>query len=279
MDPETEKHFAALIMEEAARLRLRADKEGVHAYLAKPNVRGRPNPQFLKATVRGIEQANRAVEISGMWKRRALELELEERDRKRSRHYHRSHTNSRSLDRSSHSYHSETKRAKDKSNTVPRNSYQASSLQRLQNKNAFDSASEDTTSCCNNDDHVQTLEDDFRDQGLREEEIDQFLHSRIKRGRGAVGSRMDDTGPYPSAHCLSEDHSDVRVKEEWEQRIIGPSLEFGERHLIDAKQRRTKKDQVDQAECTSDHMKKKREKKKKKHRSLHKKSKKKDDAL
>ncbi|MCO5613426.1 hypothetical protein L7F22_067702 [Adiantum nelumboides] len=58
MDPETEKHFAALIMEEAARLRLQAEKEGVHAYLAKPKVRGKPNPQFLKATVRSIAQGN-----------------------------------------------------------------------------------------------------------------------------------------------------------------------------------------------------------------------------
>ncbi|KAJ6964960.1 hypothetical protein NC652_003008 [Populus alba x Populus x berolinensis] len=34
------------------------------------------------------------------------------------------------------------------------------------------------------------------DEGLRDEEVEEFLHSRVKRGRGAVGSRMDETGPY-----------------------------------------------------------------------------------
>ncbi|KAH7423625.1 hypothetical protein KP509_12G064500 [Ceratopteris richardii] len=94
MVPEAERHFAALIMEEAARLKkqalaaliMEAEKEGLHAYLARPKVRGRPNPRFLKATVRGVEQANRAAEVNVMWKRRARELELEERQRKKDRH-------------------------------------------------------------------------------------------------------------------------------------------------------------------------------------------------
>ena len=56
MDRETEGRLAALIMEEAARLKLQAETEGVHAYLLKPKIRSRPNPHFLKATVRGVEQ-------------------------------------------------------------------------------------------------------------------------------------------------------------------------------------------------------------------------------
>lgn len=56
MDPDTENHLAALIMEEASRLRLQAEKDGVHVYLAKPKARGRPNSQFLQATVRNVEQ-------------------------------------------------------------------------------------------------------------------------------------------------------------------------------------------------------------------------------
>lgn len=56
MDPETEAKLASLLMEEARRLRERADKEGVGAYLAKPVVRIRPNPQFMKATVQGVQQ-------------------------------------------------------------------------------------------------------------------------------------------------------------------------------------------------------------------------------
>lgn len=59
MDLETENRLAALLMEEARRVRrlqAEADKEGVHAYLRQPNVRGRPNSRFLTATVLGVEQ-------------------------------------------------------------------------------------------------------------------------------------------------------------------------------------------------------------------------------
>ncbi|XP_039006648.1 uncharacterized protein LOC120134254 [Hibiscus syriacus] len=34
------------------------------------------------------------------------------------------------------------------------------------------------------------------DEGLRDEEINEFLQSRVKHGRGSIGSRMYDTGPY-----------------------------------------------------------------------------------
>lgn len=56
MDLETENRLAALLMEEARRLRLEAEKEGVHVYLHQPNVRGRPNSRFLTATVLGVQQ-------------------------------------------------------------------------------------------------------------------------------------------------------------------------------------------------------------------------------
>ena len=53
------------------------------------------------------------------------------------------------------------------------------------------------------------------------------MNGRAKRGRGAVGSRMDETGPYLMSHegkSSSKVLSDMRLKEDWEQRIIGPSL-------------------------------------------------------
>jgi hypothetical protein len=56
MDLETENRLASLLIEEARRLQLEADREGVHAYLRKPNVRHRPNSRFLTATVRGVQQ-------------------------------------------------------------------------------------------------------------------------------------------------------------------------------------------------------------------------------
>lgn len=48
---------------------------------------------------------------------------------------------------------------------------------------------------------------------------------RVKRGRGAIGSRMDEPGPYlPSSDSKGKlvANPDVRVVEEWEQRVLGP---------------------------------------------------------
>ena len=56
MDLETENRLASLLLEEARRLQLEANREGVHAYLRKPNnVRHRPNSRLLTATVRGAQ--------------------------------------------------------------------------------------------------------------------------------------------------------------------------------------------------------------------------------
>ncbi|MCO5604329.1 hypothetical protein L7F22_058494 [Adiantum nelumboides] len=165
-------------MEEAARLRLQAEKEGVHAYLAKPKVRGKPNPQFLKATVTSISQANRAVEVSGMWKRRVRELELEEREQKKSRHRHKSDSSSRCLHRSSHYDHHPQKSTSSKSRVGYR---ELSPSPRTPNSGGADCRLND---CCNNMPHcghgvhTQEFEDSVEDQGLKEEEVEFFLQSR-----------------------------------------------------------------------------------------------------
>jgi len=56
MDLETENRLAAMLMREAAELRRQSEREGVLAYLRKPDVRTRPNSRFLTATVRGVQQ-------------------------------------------------------------------------------------------------------------------------------------------------------------------------------------------------------------------------------
>lgn len=56
MDLETENRIASILLREAAELRRQAEKEGVRAYLEKPNVRLRPNSRFLTATVLGVQQ-------------------------------------------------------------------------------------------------------------------------------------------------------------------------------------------------------------------------------
>ncbi|XP_024400007.1 uncharacterized protein [Physcomitrium patens] len=66
-----------------------------------------------------------------------------------------------------------------------------------------------------------------QDDGLKDEDIEKFLHSRVKRGRGAVGSRMDEPGPYCARSAGPA--SDTRQQEEWEERVAsrpvaGPSI-------------------------------------------------------
>lgn len=180
MDPETERQLAAMIMEEASRLRLEAERDGVGAYLSKPKIRARANPQFLQATVRSIQQSNRIVEVNEMWRRRKVELDNEPGKRGR-------------------------RRGKNSCGESSDNHEDAA----LDRRHRHDSDDEDSG-----------------DGGLKDDELEQFLNSRLKRGRGAVGSRMDEAGPYQSSQVdkqlSSAPRPDERLKDDWEERIIGP---------------------------------------------------------
>ncbi|KAJ6692332.1 hypothetical protein OIU79_014142 [Salix purpurea] len=181
MDLETENRIAAILMKEAAELRQRAEREGVHVYLERPKVRARPNSRFLTATVLGVQQTNRAVELNEMWRVREKELELDDRLRGRSRHDGNSSKNHRDVG----------------------NDFRSTSRRHSLNENDTSSYSRE-------------------DEGLRDEEVDEFLHSRVKRGRGAVGSRMDDTGPY-LAPCPDSEKNLSRNSDAKRQRVVfGP---------------------------------------------------------
>ncbi|KAL1534466.1 hypothetical protein AAHA92_30641 [Salvia divinorum] len=164
MDLETENRIAAILLKQAAELRREAQKEGALAYLREPTVRCRPNSRFLTATVRGVQQANRVVEVNEMWRLREKQLELDDKLRGiRSEHNNgRGHKDIRESRTS-------TSRASNEVENRANASLSSKKRDRL---------------------------DPMEDEGLKDAEIDQFLHSRIKRGRGSVGSRMDETGPY-----------------------------------------------------------------------------------
>ncbi|XAR59663.1 hypothetical protein NMG60_11015581 [Bertholletia excelsa] len=158
MDLETENRIAAILMKEAAELRRQSEEEGVHAYLRKPHVRGRPNSRFLTATVLGVQQANRSVEVNEMWRVRQKELELDDRIKGR---------------------------LGDDSD--------ASDSRRTMSKRRAHSETSASATCSSR----REIQDGYsREEGFRDEELEEFLHSRVKRGRGEVGSRMDETGPY-----------------------------------------------------------------------------------
>ncbi|CAH2054716.1 unnamed protein product [Thlaspi arvense] len=111
--------------------------------------------------------ANKAVETNEMWRIRQKEIELEDERRKRKP---RDESSSSQMGRSG----SLSKRKFDK---------RCSSGDEIKVTHASSSSS----------DKRWYSEDD---EGLRDDEIESFLQSRNKRGRGSVGTRMDETGPY-----------------------------------------------------------------------------------
>ncbi|XP_057493645.1 uncharacterized protein LOC130779111 [Actinidia eriantha] len=197
MDLETENRIAAILLKEAAELRKQAEKEGVDAYLRQPKFRGRPNSRFLTATVLGVQQANRAVEVNEMWRVRQKELELDDRLKVRLR-------DDTSSDRSNRD---------------------RSSSKRSINKRHTGIETSASVPCSSSKRVIQDCYSS-EDEGLKDEDIDEFLHSRVKRGKGAVGSRMDETGPYlpPSPDSLQKQFtcSDIGVHERGERRVLGP---------------------------------------------------------
>ncbi|KAF3533070.1 hypothetical protein DY000_02036654 [Brassica cretica] len=170
MDLETENRIASILLREAAELRRQADKEGVRAYLEKPNVRHRPNSRFLTATVLGVQQANKAVETDEMWRLRHAEIEFDERLKRKSREESSGSGQSEQGDRRSF-----VKRC----TSVDENVAGSSSSSSSQSRNK----------------RWQPDGDDGK--GLGDVEVETFLQSRVKRGRGSVGPKMDE--PFP---CL-----------------------------------------------------------------------------
>lgn len=228
MDLETENRIASVLLREAAELRRQAEKDGIRAYLEKPNVRHRPNSRFLTATVLGVQQSNRAVETNEMWKAREKETELEnERLKRKSRE---ESSSSGQMKRSG----SFSKRSLDKrcssSSDEKKVTHQPSSDKRLY------------------------LGDD---EGLGDDEIESFLQSRNKRGRGSIGPRMDETGPYLPAEKVDQlQSSDTRERKV----VLGPERPPSLRQHSDDKEpgRRKSKDSTNKLSKKDKKTKKKR---------------------
>ncbi|KAL2539630.1 hypothetical protein Adt_00608 [Abeliophyllum distichum] len=198
MDLQTENRIAAILLKEAAELRRQAEKEGMHAYIRQPTVRSRPNSRFLTATVLGVQQANRAVEVNEMWQLRQKEIELDNRLR--------GTRNGSSRGRS----------GRDLSNTSTSTS-----------RECYDNESHASDSCSSKK-RVTRENHPVEDDGLKDDEIEEFLHARIKRGRGAVGSRMDETGPYlPCSPNSKQKKSGCPDEELRKNRVLlGPQKPF-----------------------------------------------------
>ncbi|KAK1402051.1 arginine/serine-rich coiled-coil protein 2 [Heracleum sosnowskyi] len=227
MDLQTENRIAAILMKEAAELRRQAEQDGVHAYLRQPNVRVRPNSRFITATVLGVQQANRAVEVNEMWSIRQKEQELDDMLKKRQR--------DRSMSNRSYREQEVDDRQKRKwsDESSSDRSYRDTDMDDRLKKGRSDESSSDRS--YKDKRHADTersskrsnQQDSLVEEGLKDDEIENFLNSRVKRGRGAVGSRMDETGPYlpPRQDSNVEDlpfMGGVFRKERDRNAILGP---------------------------------------------------------
>lgn len=245
MDLDTENRIASLLLKEAAELRRQAQKEGALAYLREPTVRSRPNSRFLTATVRGVQQANRADEVNEMWRLRDKQLELDNklrgiRNESNSRRGYKDICESRT------------------STSRERNEIDNCASANLSSKKR----------------PVEGF-DPMEDEGLKDDEIDQFLQSRVKRGRGSVGSRMDETGPYlprsPDPKNIFEMPNRARV-------VLGPkkpySLKSSESSSDDEPhpQKKKKSKSESSKRHTRKHKSKEKRKRKKDKKSKHHKS-------
>ncbi|KAJ3672424.1 hypothetical protein LUZ60_007145 [Juncus effusus] len=236
MDLQTENRIATMLLEEARRLRAEAEKEGVQAYLNKPSVRARPNSRFLTATVLGVQQANRAVEVNEMWRAREKEKELEDKLNR-----------SKFKERESRNY---TESSKRNHNSRTDASCSSQFYERSNSNSNF---------------HSNSNSNSDEDRGFRDDEIEEFLRSRRKRGRGEIGSRMDEPGPYLTSVDQSDEHSDLGFKE---RRIVGPEKpSFLKSKCSEKKDKSGSKDKKDKKrkEKREEKKKKKKEKKSKGH--------------
>ncbi|XP_038708234.1 WD repeat-containing protein 87 isoform X2 [Tripterygium wilfordii] len=199
-----------------------------------------------------VRLANRAVEMNEMWRVRQKERELNDKHKGKPR-------NESCSDR----------KQKDIGNYLRSESKRHAVVD--ENASASCSSGHEVVEYC------YSREDD----GLRDKEIEEFLHSRVKRGRGAVGSRMDETGPYLPPFSDSNDNMSTSPYLR-ERAIYGPdkpsslnSYESSEDEL-EKRRKRAKRDlssRSNKKHCRkhkSKHKSREKEKKRKEKRRHHK---------
>ncbi|XWS67545.1 hypothetical protein CRYUN_Cryun04dG0015500 [Craigia yunnanensis] len=196
--------------------------------------------------------ANKAVEVNEMWRVRQKELELNDRlkgtSKDDSRH-NRSHGDISNPSRSTSRKHES-------------------------NASASCSSSKRVAESCYS----------REDEGLRDQEVEEFLQSRVKRGRGSIGSRMDETGPYLPKNSDSADKLSTILIAREHHVMSGPekpsllkSDESSSDEELHVHRRKKEKDQCESSdkkhsrkhkskEKFREKKKKRKEKKRKKHR-------------
>ncbi|MED6176972.1 hypothetical protein PIB30_093322 [Stylosanthes scabra] len=229
--------------------------------------------------------ANRAVEVNEMWRVRQKELELDKRakgttkDKSIGYKSHRDRDSSRSpgrhggFDNSSNASAScSSKRAYELDKVDKGGSKDKESV----DKHYRDISNRNPSRSTSRHGDFQEPEYNPEPEDLRDEELEEFLHSRTKRGRGAVGPRMDETGPYLPPHPDGEASPTPDARERHviygpERLLSGKLDESSEEEFPNERPKKRRKSRSGNSD--KEHTKKHRSKEKSKHKKKEKKRK------
>ena len=166
-----EAYLASLILQDVERRGEAVKERGVSAWAHRPKNREQVNERFLRNTLRGVSSNNRRAERSAAGPRTGSPVRSQ--GAKRGRDTHDGVADRGRGDRSG--------------------AHGKGSLE-VEEGTSAGSSSSDASSSSERD----TRPDDTgKGRGMKDDELAAFLsRPRVKRGRGAVGSRADEPGPF-----------------------------------------------------------------------------------
>lgn len=166
-----EAYLASLILQDVERRGEAVKERGVSAWAHRPRNREQVNERFLRNTLRGVSSNNRRAERSAAGRSGSP---AREGRAKRGRDTHDGVADRGRGDRSG--------------------AHQKGSLEVEEGTSAGSSSSDASSSESERDTRPDDTE---KGRGMKDDELAAFLsRPRVKRGRGAVGSRADEPGPF-----------------------------------------------------------------------------------
>jgi hypothetical protein len=184
------------IEERALLLEKAAASSGVLGYLERPMappVRGRPNELFLRNTLRSVFHSNRRAQEDEMWEQRQHQLKRIEEEQSGVRR-----------DREEDPAVVRRQGGQDEPTTKSRDP-------QAENPNQDSDESPRSSSSSGQSDGKEGGKGD-EDWVMSEEELQTMLSRHRAKGRGGVGSRVDDVGPF-----LPTDDAEVKGMEDAKQ--------------------------------------------------------------
>lgn len=207
-----ESVLAELIERDVQQLTERALDQGVTAYLERPVHRVRPNERFLQATIRNVAGSNRREQEAQLWEAH--------RSHQRLLNYRRLGSGQREI------------RLPSGGSEYMQQQQHASSGARHRRRRRDDAdKSSGPTDCSNSESsgagsvpsssHGNTCQDG----GMGIHEMEAMLGARRVKGRGAVGSRAEEPGPYlPRSYVTPGLHDECRDDgPAAPRRLLGPA--------------------------------------------------------